>query len=267
MAERNPFSFASIVISYLMTAGGISGALLGLMYLHLGGEAAQPAFFAAFGVGALVGAFFAARASRGSTIIEPAIAALLVVATVCGLIVTTPIGAVLWNIARDEAARVAGIAGGAAFVGALVGAWLSEKVFGAATRSSIPWILYVALAAIGGCFLAFFVATALGARQARTVGEAVSDGQTATLLGGVGVGCLLAGLAAGASARTRVLAASFLGAAIGVFGFFLLARFLLGGQPKSDELVGAGVIAAGGAIVALAGAALGWSLVGRRNAG
>ncbi len=260
-------SFASIIISYLMIAGGISGAFLGLMSAHLGGAAAQVAFYGAFGAGAFIGGFLAARASRGSTIIEPALGALLLVATLCGLIVATPIGMLLWKIDTHDATKVAAIAGGAAFVGALIGAFISEKALGAATRSSIPWILYVAFAVIGGCFLAFCVTTALGSRIAQTVGEAVSDTQTGTLLGGIGVGCLLAGLAAGASARTRVLVASFIGAAIGVFGFFMLSRFLEGGEPKADELAGAGIIACGGAVITLIGASIGWVAVGRRRAG
>ena len=82
---------------------------------------------------------------------------------------------------------------------------------------------------------------------------------------GIGAGCLLAGLAVGASARVRPLFAAFLGGGLGVVGFFaLVAR----SQPEdhSNAAVGLAVLAVGGAIVTLIGTLFGWVSVGRRQA-
>jgi hypothetical protein len=266
MSESGGFSFASILISTFMITGGIAGAFLGATYLHIEGDAAAYAFYGVFGIGALVGAFFAARASAGSTILEPALGAVLSIGALGALILATPIGQLVWHLAPGAAARPAAIAGGAALAGALVGAYVSEKAFGASTRSAIPWILYVAFAATGGCFLATYGAMALAARQPATVGEAVNDSQALLLFAGIGGGCLLAGLASGASARTRILFASFVGSLVGVFGFFVLFQYLSKGAPDRDVLLGAAVIGVGGGIIALLGSSLGWAAVGKRNA-
>ena len=265
MVERHGFSFASVLISTFMIAGGISGAFLGAAFLHVEGETASYVFYAVFGVGSFLGAFFAARASAGSTILEPALGAILTIGILCGLMLVTPVGQLVWHLAGTDLAKPAGIAGGAAFVGALIGAFVSEKAFGESTRSGFPWILYVAFAAMGGCFLALYVTMAFATRQPSTVGEAAQNSQALLLIVGIGAGCLLAGLASGASARSRILAAAFLGGLIGVFGFFLIFQYLVTGAPKTEELVGAAIVAAGGGIVALLGTSLGWATFGRKN--
>ena len=86
MTRGSGFSIASVFLSYLMIAGGISAALLGLTYVELEPKMAEIAFFAAFGAGAFLGGFFAARASRGSTVAEPAVGAVLLVGTICALL-------------------------------------------------------------------------------------------------------------------------------------------------------------------------------------
>lgn len=267
MRSGGGFSFSSVILSYLMIAGGIAGALLGAMALHPPEVLLKVSPYLEFGIGALLGAFFAARASRGSTIVEPALGALLVIGTLGGLLLSTEIGQFMWQIGGDHATQFAAITSGAALVGALGGAFVSERLFGESTRSSLPWIFYVVLAVVGGCFLAAFAAFALTMRAAHSVGEAVGDTATGLLLGVIAAGCLLAGLAAGASARTRVLVASFLGAAIGVFGFFVLWMYFLQHRLDDNQWIGAAVLAVGGAIVCLIGAALGWAAVGRRQAG
>jgi hypothetical protein len=86
---------------------------------------------------------------------------------------------------------------------------------------------------------------------------------TAILIG-IGAGCLLAGLAIGASARTRPLIASLLGGGIGVAGFFALVT--RASPPDKDATAGLAVLAAGGALVTLIGTGLGWAMFGRRGA-
>jgi hypothetical protein len=259
MALDRSFSFSSILNSYFMVAGGVALALLGATLLKLQGNVP---LVAAVGVGGFLGGWFAARASRGSTIIEPAIGALLMVATTAALIAATRAGQMLWHIAQDDVMKDAAIVGGAALAGALIGAFISEKALGEATTSAWPWILYVGLAVLGGCFLAWQIGIALPYQE--VVGGIGRDEDTAAkvLLIAIGGGALLSGLGAGASARTRVIAAAFLGGAAGVFGAFLLAKHVLG---SAWDLAGVAVIAAGGAIVATLGAAVGWALIGRRG--
>ncbi|HKA91039.1 MAG TPA: hypothetical protein VKE22_25430 [Haliangiales bacterium] len=260
MALDRSFSFSSILNSYFMVAGGVALALLGATYLKLEGNLP---LVAAIGAGAFVGGWFAARASRGSTIIEPAIGALLMVATTGALLAATKGGQFLWHVAQDEVLKDAGIVGGVALAGALVGAFISEKALGEATTSALPWILYVALAVLGGCFIAWQIGVVLPYQE--VVGGIGRDADTAAkvLLIATAVGALLSGAGAGASARTRVIAAAFLGGGAGVFGAFLLAKQLLGSE---WDVAGAAVIAGGGAIVATLGAAIGWGLIGRRGA-
>jgi hypothetical protein len=271
MTKGSGFSIASVLLSYLMIAGGISAALLGLNYARLDASQAEPAFHAAFGAGAFVGGWFAARASRGSTVAEPVIGALLLVGTVCALLLATPVGKLMWRLAQDQLTRTAAIAGGATLLGALAGAWISERALGESTRSAIPWVLYVAIAVIGGCFLAFLGAAAVrfGAMDPTTVAGMVENERAmqATVLIGIGAGCVVAGFLSGASARIRVLLAGFLGAAAGVFGFFALATSMQGATLREDAIAGAAVIAAGGGVVALLATGLGWVAAGRSKAG
>ncbi len=271
VASRGGFSFASVVLGYLMIAGGIAAAVLVASELGLSTSTSEAALAAVFGGGALAGGFFAARASAGSTIAEPAIGAVLLVGTLGALFLATPVGRMLYAFAEAELTRAALVSGGAALAGSLVGAFVSERLLGESTTWSLPWILYVALAVGGGCFLASIGvgAVRLGEVEPSTLGGQLErDGALqVVILAGIGAGCLLAGLAAGASARRRVLAAAFLGAIAGVFGFFVLAGRFSRAEVDQDSLIGAGVIAVGGGIITLLAAALGWTIIGRRHAG
>ncbi len=124
-------------------------------------------------------------------------------------------------------------------------------------------MLHVAFAVVGACFAAFVVV--MGAMMR---GE-TSDGATAGMyFGAMGVGALLSGLAAGASAPKRILGPSYLGAIIGVMGFYLLIRTLPGVNDDSgDAAIGFAVIGAGCGLVTLLGALVGWKTVGQRHAG
>ena len=89
------------------------------------------------------------------------------------------------------------------------------------------------------------------------------------LLAGIGIGCLLAGIAGGASARARSLFTSFVGGGLGTAGFAYLVKVLVGvGSRSSDDGAAAAlaVFAGGGAILTLIGTAIGWFTVGKRNA-
>ncbi|MDQ3366682.1 MAG: hypothetical protein M3680_14755 [Myxococcota bacterium] len=256
------FSFASVILSYFLVGGGLFTGTLAANALGI-----QAEYFAVvvMALGAFIGGFIAARASRGSTIIEPAIGAVAVVATVVAMVASTSLGSLIWAFAQDESIKSVAVMGGASVVGAVLGAALSEKLLGEATTSSIPWVLYTAFATFGTCVLGTLLASILFVQ--RGTSEAAVNEVGAGLVVGIGSGCLLAGLAIGASARTRPLLASLLGGAIGLAAFFyLITRYASAEAPEQDALIGLGILAGAGAIVTMIGTAIGWAAVGRRHA-
>jgi hypothetical protein len=254
------FSFASVILSYFLVGGGL---FTGTLVLGLVETRNEIVGYLLLALGAAVGGFIAARASRGSTILEPAIGAIAVIATIVGLAVGTGIGQLMWAVAQDQTIKFVALVGGSCAGGALVGAFVSEKVFGEATTSSLPWVIYTALSTFGACLLATLVAAGLFfAGRAETV-----DGLATMMLIGMAAGCLLAGLAVGASTRVRPLLASLIGGGIGVAGFFALFGRTARAESDSDTIAGIAVLAAGGALITLIGTLVGWAAVGKRNAG
>jgi hypothetical protein len=257
------FSFASVILSYFLVGGGMFTATLVGAELRLSGDIPGYVLLAA---GALVGGFVAARASSGQTILEPAIGAVAVVATIVGLAATTPLGKTIWLVAEDQSMKFVGTVGVAGVVGAIVGAFISEKLFGEATQSSVPWFIYTAMAVFGACLLAtLFAAIVFVGRGAVAVAERSDNDLLTAILVGMGGGCLLAGTAIGASARTRPLFAAFLGGAVGVAGFFALVTRAQSGNDR-DTAIGIAVLAGGGALVTLTGTLFGWRASGRHRA-
>jgi hypothetical protein len=260
MDNGNGFSFASVILSYFLVGGGLFAGTLALGFLHTTNEVVGYLFLAA---GAAVGGFIAARASRGSTILEPAIGAVAVIATIVGLAAGTGLGQLIWAVAQDQTIKFIALVGGTCAAGALVGAFVSEKVFGEATTSSLPWLIYTALSTFGACLLATLIAAGLFFQgRAETV-----DGLARMMLVGMAAGCLLAGLAVGASTRVRPLLASLVGGAIGVAGFFAMFGRTAAARSDSETIAGIAVLAAGGAVITLIGTLGGWAMFGKRNAG
>jgi len=251
------FSFASVILSYFLVGGGMFTATLASNALKLTSEIAVGGVLAA---GAFAGGFIAGRASRGRTILEPAIGTVAVVATIVGLAATTPIGKLIWALAQDQTLKFVGTVGLVGVVGALVGAFVSEKLFGEATQSSIPWLLYTAMSVFGACLLATLFASILSFGDNATTRLDLG----VVILIGIGGGCLLAGLAVGASARTRPLLAALVGGGLGVAGYFALISRAQ--PPDKDAMAGLALFAAAGAIVTLIGTAVGWAAVGRKHA-
>jgi uncharacterized membrane protein YeaQ/YmgE (transglycosylase-associated protein family) len=152
----NGFSFASVILSYFLVGGGMFTATL------VGRQLQLPSALAAAGVlvaGAFVGGFIAARASRGQTILEAVIGAIAVVGTIVGLAAATPLGKLIWVLAEDQTMKFVAGVGAAGIIGALIGAFLGEKLFGEETRSSVPWLLYSALSVFGAALLAMLCAS------------------------------------------------------------------------------------------------------------
>ncbi|HEY0990455.1 MAG TPA: hypothetical protein VGD80_25555 [Kofleriaceae bacterium] len=257
------FSFASVILSYFLVGGGMFSATLVAYQVHISGEIA---LYAALAGGALVGGFVAARASRGETILEPALGAIAVIATIVGLAAATSMGEQLWASAHDQTLKFIGGVGVSSVIGAVVGAYIAEKL-GEATRSSVPWLIYTAMSVFGACLLATLVASTFMIAQHKAEASETESGVVGVV--GIAIGCLIAGFAVGASARTRPLFASFLGGGLGIAGYVALIIKLgtaLGSGPDSEVIAGLAILAAAGAVVTLIGTALGWSMFGRKYA-
>ncbi len=97
--------------------------------------------------------------------------------------------------------------------------------------------------------------------------DGATDDTLATMaLAGIGIGCLLAGVAVGASARLRVAIASLIGGAAGIVGFFALIVAQAEHGHDNDPVAGMAIIVVGGGIVTMIGSALGWTAIGKRTA-
>ena len=255
------FSFASLILSYFLVGGGMFTGTLAAGALNQPSEVVAYLLLAA---GAFLGGFVAGRASRGSTIAEPAIGAVAVVATVVGLAASTPIGKLIWGAAQDETVKFIAAVAGTGLGGAIAGAFVSEKLLGEATRSSAPWLLYTALSTFGASLLVTLFGSILFVAGDA---QATSDQVAKALLLGMAAGCLVAGIAVGASARSRPLLASMLGGGAGVAGFLALVMRATPRSSDGNELGGLVILAVGGAVATLIGTLIGWAAVGKRHAG
>ena len=257
------FSFASVILSYFLVAGGTFFSILLAGKLGIRSEYVGYLIMA---VGAFFGGVVAARASRGSTIVEPAIGAIAMVASlvILGLAVS---GSEARNaILLPANMKAIALTAGASAFGGIAGASVSERLFGESTTSSAPWIIYVALASFGAGVMGSIFGGVLG------------KGEAGPMFGLLALCSALVGGATGASARTRPLGASFLGGILGVGGFFFLAILLFVGvlssasktsaaDVPSEVYAGVAIIAVGAGIVTLIGALIGWASVGSKQKG
>src|SRR4051812_24086050 len=259
------FSFASVILSYFLIAGGTFGAALlagrfGVHSEYLG--------YLILGAGGFIGGMVAARASRGSTIIEPAIGGGLLLVSLIGVGVAASGGDVGMMLVPTTMKAIA-LTAGASAGGGILGAFVAEKLFGTIEAGSGGWLLYIALASFG----AGVVSSILGA--------AFGHGSSGMLFVMLLATTLFTGLAAGASAKQRILGVSFLGAAAGLFGFFFLSVYLFvsmfgsvekGGEGggigsvPSEVYAGLAIVAVGAGIVAVIGSLIGWKAWGQKSA-
>ncbi|HEX5061463.1 MAG TPA: hypothetical protein VFV99_18980 [Kofleriaceae bacterium] len=254
------FSFASVVLSYFLIAGGTFFTMLLALRLGLHSEYLGYIILAA---GGFLGGMVAARASKGSTIIEPAIGAVLLLASFIGVGLAVS-GKDVSVVVLPGTMKAIGLTALASAGGGIGGAFMTEKMFGDENASGASWVLFVALAAVG----AGIIGTLFGGVLAK--GDAGN-----TIFGLIAVCTLFIGIATGASATSRPLGASFLGGAIGVGGFFFLAIYLLlsmfsdkshgAGDIPSVVYAGIAVVAVGAGIVTLIGALFGWAIVGSKQ--
>ncbi len=261
------FSFSSVVLSYFLITGGTFFALLlagrvGLQSEYLG--------YIVLALGGFLGGLVAARASRGSTIIEPALGAVLMILTFIGIGVAAS-GAGAGVIFMPQGMKAIALVSAASAGGGIGGAFLGEKLFGEDTPAGPSWVLFITVAGFG----AGVIGTTFGAFLAKGGGER-SDA-TGPVLGMLALACFLMGIAAGASATRRTLGASFLGGFLGLGGFFFLAIYVFAGMLGTkgggignippEVYAGMGIMAAGAGIATLIGSAIGWSVIGQKTAG
>jgi hypothetical protein len=255
------FSFASVILSYFLIAGGtflttLVAGRLGLHNEYLG--------YIIMAIGGALGGFFAARASRGSTIIEPALGAVLLIVSIVGLGFAMSGAETRDMILLPSSMKGAALVAAASAGGGIAGAFISEKLLGESSASSAPWIVYASLASFGAAMIGTVFGYALG------------KGEQGPLFGLIAGCCLITGIAAGASARSRPLVATLLGGAIGVGAFLYLTIVVFvaffsrgsayeGGIP-SEAYAGMAIIAAGAGIVTMLGALVGWAAVGKKHA-
>lgn len=256
---RSSISFSSILLSYFLVAGGLAVGLLLFAKLDV---ASQPAFYGMLAVGGLLGGFVAARGSRDSTIVEPAVGGLLVIASLVGVMVGTDVGELVWHLAKDDIVRVVAFAAVAAGAGALIGALVSERVFPGHTEGAFGWLILVAIAMFGACIVALIV---LGGVVVRGSSDDATNG--GIYFGAMALGALLTGLACGASAPRRILLVTLVGTVAGVMAFYALFRTFPNVDEKGGDLAaGFAVIGVGCGLIALVGAVIGWKIVGKRHA-
>src|SRR5262249_33829040 len=141
-----PMSFASVILSYFLVGGGLFTGKLLQVLLAINSEVVG---YLLLGGGAFVGGFIAARASRGSTVVEAAIGAIALVGTIVALAATTEIGKYMWAVSEEHTLKLVAKVGLTSTVGAIAGAFLSERMFGDATESGLPWLFYSAFSAFG----------------------------------------------------------------------------------------------------------------------
>ena len=263
MGPQQGFSLASVVLSYFLVGGGMFTAML---IAGFAGIADEVAVYLMMAGGAFIGGVVAGRASRADTVLEPAIGAVAVIATIVVLAAATDVGKLVWHVNPEGTLKLVGLVGGVAAGGALAGAWLSERLLGESTTSPGPWVAYSALSTFGACLLA----TVIGGVVIASASIASTSGRDAAglaMLVGIGTGCLISGIAIGASARRRVLVAALAGGILGTAAFTYLLTRGVPGKGGADGLAITGVFAGGGGLLTLIGTAIGWATVGKKYAG
>jgi hypothetical protein len=255
------FSFASVLFSYFLIMGGTWLTTLIAMRAGLGGGS-EVVGYIILAIGGFLGGLIAGRASRGSTIIEPAIGAVLLVLSFVAL------GALMSENAKVvlvpgtmKALALTALASGAGGVG---GAFVAEKLWGQTEAGGGAWVLYIAVAAMGACIVGAIF------------GGAIGKGSAGATLGIYCITMALMGGAAGASAPRRPLGAAFLGGFLGVTLLAIIGAVVAAtmmnkagtevGKIPSEVYIVLIVLAVVSGIAALIGAAIGWAAVGKKNA-
>jgi hypothetical protein len=277
--SRRGSSLGWVVVSYFLVLGGIAAAMVIAVATEIRDERIGYGLVAA---GAAIGGLFAGRASPHLSLLEPAVAAALVIAslvvflsqTLLGQLVDVLIHAVTADTASDgsDRWRHIGIIAGVAAVGGLVGGLIGELTRrGEPSPGALRWMGMAILITSGTLLASSIVSHVL------LVDRALRDGGMARVLAGdslvtddalvrvtliaLAAGAFLGGLVTQGAAPVRRLAAIGVAVAVG-YGGLLLALVDPRHGMDSDTAVGVAVIAVAGGLLAIVGAAIG-RVVGR----
>lgn len=265
-SSSSRFSLGWVLLSYFFICGGIVFASIGLVALRAQTTLAP---FLAFGIGAALGGVFAGRASPHRSLLEPALAGVLVVGSIVALIAGTAIGPVVYAFASDSVWKTSTLLGASALAGGLIGA-----AFGELTSPAVPsgnplrWIGVAVLLTAGALFAGLVVSNVLMVDRALRDDELLlklweksplferEDVLRAfyTALAGGAVG---GGLVTQLAAPSRQLFAATAGVMIAYAGMFYAILAFTEALDR-DAMIGVGVISAAGGLLALIGATVGW---------
>jgi MFS family permease len=276
---RRSFSLGWIVVSYFLVLGGIAAALVITVAAEIRDRTIGYGLVAA---GAAIGGLFAGRASPHRSLLEPAIAAALVIGslvaflsqTLLGQFVDVLIHAVTTETADDRSDmwRHIGVIAGVAAAGGLIGGAIGElTASGTPSPGALRWMGMALLITAGALLASSLVSHVLLVDRAlRDGGMArVWEGRTlvsddalvrSTMIA-LAAGAFLGGLVTQAAAPVRRLAA--IGAAV-LLGYGALLFAVIDPRQGVDQSTALGVvvIAVGGALIAVIGAIVG-RLIGR----
>jgi hypothetical protein len=244
-----------VLVSYFMIAGGFA---LAAVAITLVGETSRETSGAVFFIGSLIGGLFAGRASRHKAVVEPAIAALLVVATLFGVFAVGLGRRLAWT-EDGGALRFAVELGLVAGLGGLVGGLIGRRSrHGAPVESAVRWWGIAILINLGTTFMLVSLLVVLVTRS----GAGGADPGVAGILAGLVGAWLVGGLVAQAVAPRRmcwVCGAGSIG--IILLGMSFSARH---GELAVGSVVGALLLWGIGTLVGALGALIGWKLIASR---
>jgi hypothetical protein len=268
--SQRRFSLPWVLVSYFMICGGIVAAIVAVVS---GFRAAdmdpRVAGYLACGGGGALGGLFAGRASNHFSVLEPALAGAMVIASIFALIRYTAIGPLAFAFAEEAIIRESLVLGGLAFGGGLVGAVVGEITApGAPSRHPLRWLGMSVFLTAGALLFTTVLTHALLAD--RTLRDPMlfsklwnespvitQDQLVAAALISLAGAALLGGFITQMAAPCRMLLASAAGAFVAIAGA-LFGLFALGRVPYGDAVIAALAMGAGAFVLSFVGALIGW---------
>lgn len=280
MSRSNARSFAIswIVISYFMICGGVVIAMLALVRMLQNAEITpESAGYIACGAGALLGGFFAGRASSHFSILEPAIAGGLVIGSLFVAIKWTALGPWAFAYAKETIVRESLVLGGLAFGGGLLGALLGElssSGSGPPSHGALRWLSMTIFVTAGALLFSIIAVNIVLADQKLRDPEffrklmnhddtlVSRDEITTAILLVLALAGFLGGLVAQMAAPMRMLMLALIGVSLAIFGALYGVLALADKAKDVDALIGVAVLAGGAGFLGFVGALFAW--LGRR---
>jgi hypothetical protein len=270
-----------VIGSYFAVSGGflVATTVLGLMAAQgMITSDSSLVLLVTWAAGAFVASYLAARASEGETIVEPAVGALAFIASLVAMFMATPLGdLVVWLFKELQTAEVAegneasakavaGMVGGAFFVGGLAGAFVGEKSAKEPASGVLFHSLFSYFLILGGMFVGLYAAIMTSIADfealAQKTGDAAGDEVAKTALLGLAIGAGLGGLVAKRVGGTK--GSTALGAIITGAYFYMFVA--LSGDVSDDAKTGIIALTIAIMVLGLLGHFVGFVLPGGRAA-